>query len=60
MTRSVLVVLATLVVAFAAEPALAVAPETPEPIRVMLNDWTSHIVLAQIAGRLFENMGEQV
>ena len=50
-------VLATLAVAFAAELAFAIAPETPEPIRVMLNDWTNHIVLAQSAGRLFEING---
>lgn len=33
------------------------AAEPPGPIRVITNDWTSQIVLAHIAGTLFEQLG---
>jgi len=32
-------------------------PESDEPIKVILNDWTGQYVLAKIAGELLKKMG---
>lgn len=35
-------------------------PESDQPIKILLNDWTSQLVLAKVTGGIFSNMGYQV
>ncbi len=35
-------------------------PENSDPIRIVVNNWTSQIVLSWITGRIFKNMGYNV
>jgi len=35
-------------------------PESETPIQILLNDWTSQLVLANVTGLIFETMGYQV
>ena len=37
--------------------AYAEVPESSDPIRIVLNNWTSQNVLANVAGQLLERMG---
>ena len=37
--------------------ALAEVPETADPIVIVTNNWTSQLVLANIAGRLLSKLG---
>ncbi|MCG8635190.1 MAG: ABC transporter substrate-binding protein [Desulfobacterales bacterium] len=38
----------------------AEVPETLDPIRIAVNNWTSQIILSRIAGRVFEKLGYRV
>ena len=40
--------------------ARAGVPETSEPIKIAVNNWTSQLVLAHISGRLLERLGYRV
>jgi glycine betaine/proline transport system substrate-binding protein len=40
--------------------AAAEVPESSEPIKVVVNNWTSQLVLANISGRLLEKLGYRV
>lgn len=51
---------AALAVAVTAGSAAAKAPETDKPIKVVLNNWTSQLVLARIAGGVLSEMGYTV
>jgi glycine betaine/proline transport system substrate-binding protein len=42
------------------QPALAEVPESSDPIKIVTNNWTSQLVLAQVVGDLLENMGYNV
>ena len=35
-------------------------PESPDPIQIVVNNWTSQIVLAEVAGKLLQKMGYNV
>ena len=41
-------------------PAMAAAPESDEPIKIVMNNWTSQNVLATVTGLLLEKMGYNV
>ena len=40
--------------------AQAAVPESPDPIRIVVNNWTSQNVLAEVAGKLLQKMGYNV
>ena len=40
--------------------ALADVPESPDPIKVIMNDWTGQHVSTKIAGALLEKMGYNI
>jgi glycine betaine/proline transport system substrate-binding protein len=40
--------------------AKAAAPESQDPIRIVVNNWTSQNVLAEVAGKLLQKMGYNV
>ena len=44
----------------AAGGARAAVPESPDPIRIVVNNWTSQNVLAEVAGKLLQQMGYNV
>ena len=41
-------------------PAMAAAPESSDPIKIVMNNWTSQNVLAYVTGGLLEKMGYTV
>lgn len=41
-------------------PAVAIAQESKDPIRLALNEWSTQQILTQIAGQLLEKMGYEV
>jgi glycine betaine/proline transport system substrate-binding protein len=41
-------------------PAFAEKIKSPQPIRVIINDWTSQIILARVVGSVFSSMGYKV
>lgn len=51
---------AVAVALLAAGAAEAAVPESPDPIRIVVNNWTSQNVLAEVAGKLLERMGYNV
>lgn len=54
---------ASLAVAMAfvgAQPAFAEEPKSSDPIRVVVNNWGSQLVLSHVSGTLFEEMGYRV
>ena len=44
----------------AAGGARAAVPESQDPIRIVVNNWTSQNVLAEVAGKLLQKMGYNV
>jgi glycine betaine/proline transport system substrate-binding protein len=44
----------------AALPARAAVPESPDPIRIVVNNWTSQNVLAEVMGKLLQKIGYNV
>jgi len=40
--------------------AQAAVPESPDPIRIVINNWTSQNVLAEVTGKLLQKMGYNV
>ena len=40
--------------------AKAAAPESQDPIRIVVNNWTSQNVLAEVAGKLLQKMGYSI
>ena len=38
----------------------AAAPESTDPIRIVTNNWTSQVVLANVVGQLLQKMGYNV
>lgn len=40
--------------------AQAAVPESPDPIRIVVNNWTSQNVLAEVTGKLLQKMGYNV
>lgn len=60
-TKLVVATLAAALGSFAAGPAIAAGvPESSDPVRVILNNWTSQNVLAYVAGDLLTKMGYNV
>jgi glycine betaine/proline transport system substrate-binding protein len=61
-TRSLLKIAAAGVLAcgLGAPAAQADTPESSDPIRLVLNNWTSQVVLANVMGQLLEKMGYSV
>lgn len=47
-------------VVFANRPASAESSENSDPIKIVLNNWTSQLLLSKITGHLFERMGYTV
>lgn len=43
-----------------AQPALAEVPESKDPIKIVLNNWTSQLVLANVTGQLMQKIGYNV
>ncbi len=43
-----------------AQPALAEVPESKDPIKIVLNNWTSQLVLANVTGQLLQKIGYNV
>ena len=41
-------------------PARAAAPESSDPIKIVLNNWTSQVVLANVTGELLKKLGYNV
>jgi glycine betaine/proline transport system substrate-binding protein len=46
--------------ALVAAPAVGEVPESKDPIKVAINDWSSQLVTARIVGGMFERMGYKV
>lgn len=44
----------------AAQPASAEVPESTDPIKIVTNNWTSQLVLANVVGQLLQKMGYNV
>lgn len=44
----------------AAQPAAADVPESTDPIKIVTNNWTSQLVLANVVGQLLQKMGYNV
>ena len=44
----------------ASTAALAEVPESEDPIKVIVNNWTSQLVLANVSGLLMQKMGYTV
>lgn len=55
--QAIITILLALLITF---PTAAFVPESQEPIRIILNNWTSQIVLSKITGTLLERMGYRV
>ena len=51
---------AALLLAAAPTAGHAAAPESDQPIKVIVNNWTSQLVLANISGQLLEKLGYKV
>ncbi len=45
---------------FATNPVFAAAPESDEPIKIILNNWSSQLVTANVVGQLLEKKGYTV
>ena len=62
--RKICVILAAVFVVVPGENTVfsseSTVPETPKPIKIVLNNWTSQIVLSKITGHIFEKMGYTV
>ncbi|WP_211212147.1 ABC transporter substrate-binding protein [Kiloniella laminariae] len=43
-----------------APPVQASVPESPEPLRLILNDWTSQLVMTRILGEVYKSHGYKV
>ncbi len=56
--RRLLVVM--LIAVSGATTALAAPPESTSPIRIIVNNWTSQIVLSRIIGEVYARMGYSV
>ena len=41
-------------------PALAQVPESSDPIKLTLHDWTGQLITTEIMGRILESMGYNV
>lgn len=49
-----------LFLAASTERLLATPPETDQPIRIIINDWSSQVVFSRVIGAVFERMGYAV
>jgi len=58
--RSMTLTATALAVVFGSASATANVPESSDPIKIILNNWTSQLVLANVSGQLLEKIGYSV